>query len=201
MIRTVIALGLLVAPLASARAATITTDAFVATIGPTIEFLDASGRLALTSSDSPRVRDFARTEVASQDMAGERLAGWRRSEVVASARDQSGSSLDQLGPVAGLLKLPYDALANATSVASPPLTGLPSADRLRAAATRDLARLATVPGPEFGDIYASSQVAALERLELAYKGFILNGDDPVLRRLAVDGLPKVERLLARARRL
>ena len=199
-IRTAVCLGLaLAAPWAQARAATITSDAFVATIGPTIEFLDAAGRLAL--DHSPNVRAFARAEVASQDRAAARLAGWRRADAAALARDASGASLDRLGPVAGLLKLPYAAVADATAPLNPPLTGLPSADRLRAAFQQDLARLATLDGAAFVDLYAPTQVAALERLEAAYKDFILNGDDPMLRRLAVGALPQVEHLLAQTRSL
>ena len=189
------------AAIGPACAATITTDAFVASVGPTIAFLDSAGRLALAQADDGRVRAFARAMVASQDHAGERLAGWRRAEATATARDESGVTLDHLGPVAGLVKLPYDVVADVTSFASPPLTGLPSSDRLREISRQDLARLSMRRGARFVDLYAPSQVAALEGLAAAYKDFILNGDDPILRRLAVDALPKTRQLLARARRL
>ena len=192
-------LGLLA--LTPTKAATITSDAFVATARPTIEFLEAAGRLASAQADSARVRAFGRREVESQDGALETLAEWRRADAAALERDKTAPSLDHLGPLAGVLAVPYGALADATSIATPPLTPLPSADRLRAVSGQDLARLAALRDQAFVDFYAATQVDALRRLEAAYKSFILNGDDPILRRLAVKALPKVERLLAEARRL
>lgn len=196
-ISVIFTFGLLGAPMASACAASITSEDFVATVQPTADFLGASSRLALARSESGRIRSFARGEANAENRTRASLIAWRRDQERAALAAAATPTIDRLGPIVGAVSVPLGAIGTPGS----PLTPLPSADRLEAAAQAELGRLSTLLGPDFDSSYRSAQGDALFRLEKAYEDFILNGDDETLRALAVRELPKVQRWIAEVRRL
>lgn len=196
-------LGLLLASGAgtSAFAASITTEQFIATIEPTIAYLDASSRLALQASKNGRVSAFARAEARDATAMSDGVAAWRETDVREAAEAASAPSLDRLGPVAGVLSVPLDAAAALNRGLASPVAPLASKSDLDAAQRQDLTHLAALDGADFEAFYASTEQAALLRLTRALKDYVLNGDDATLRRLAVRNLPRVESRLAAAKRL
>lgn len=190
----------LVAFAAPVRAASTTTEVFVAAVVPKIAFLRASAELAETHAGHARWRGFARTEIRDQALAEGDLDRWRGVERSRDARDAAASTLDGLGPVANVVTTPFAVIADAASRVSPPLTPLPSADRAEAANQVELRRLAALHGAAFDAAYSADQADTLGPLARLYKDFIVNGDDPTLRKMAVRNLPRVARLLAMVRR-
>ncbi len=188
-------------PRADAEAASFTTDAFLASARPAIDALAAADALALATPGASRVRGFARADADEQARAEAAFQRWSEDQVRLAAKNAAAPTLDGLNRVEGLFAAPYGIVADATSLASPPLTALPSADLARAAARRELARLATFAGADFDAIYVADQADALERLAAAYDNFIRNGDDTRLRRIAVFSLPRIRKLIADLRRL
>jgi predicted outer membrane protein len=184
-----------------AAASSLTTESFLAVVQPTVAFLATSSGLAESNSDNPRIRAFARAEIQDQAIAQAAIADWGDAERRREARNAAEPTLDGLGPIAGLIATPFDALADATSLASPPLTGLPSAHRLEAIGQTDLAQLTALHGRDFDRLFADQQANRLFLLAKTYEDFIKNGDDPALRALAVHNLPRIKGLLAHARRL
>ena len=180
---------------------TETADAYIAVAVPTVEFLQASAELAITRSDDARLRAFARREIGTADDT--RAAFAARDAAVArnAARDAASPTLDGLTPLAGLVAIPYGYVADATRALKPLVTQLPSADHERAIARAELARLSAQGGAAFDVSFADRQVTALDRLAALDKDFILNGDDPRLRTIAVHDLPKVRALAAALRRI
>ncbi len=180
---------------------TETTDAYIAIAVPTVEFLQASAALAVARSDDARVRAFARREIGTNDDT--RAAFAARDAAVArnAARDAASPTLDGLTPLAGLVAIPYGYVADATRLLKPLVTQLPSADRARAIGRAELAQLSGQGGEAFDALFADRQIAALDRLAALDKDFILNGDDPRLRTIAVHDLPKVRALAAALRRI
>ena len=184
-----------------AIAASFTTDAFLASVRPAVDALGAADASALAISDKARVRAFARADAAEQAEARAAFERWDDDQRRLAAKDAIALTLDGLNRVTALFAVPYGFVADATAFASPPLTPLPSTDLARAAARRELARLATLDGPAFDAAYAADQTEALKRLADAYDSFIRNGDDTRLRRIAVFALPRVRKLIADLRRL
>ena len=191
----------LMAPVTGLAAPSFTTDAFLATVRPAVDALAAADATALAISDAARVRAFARADAAEQARAGTAFDLWAEDQRRLEAKDAAAPTLDGLNRVAGLFSVPFGLVADATAVASPPLTPLPAADLARAAARRELSRIATLAGPAFDAAYAADQAEALERVARAYDGFIRNGDDTRLRRIAVTSLPRIRKLIADLRRL
>ena len=183
----------------AARAASITSEDFVAIVGPTTEFLAASDKLALANSESGRVRAFARREATVEERTHGALADWRAAQDRAAAAAADAPSLDRLGPVFGALAIPLDAIAETSHIPGTPFAQLPSATRLTEAGNAALTRLAAISGAGFDAAYRAAQLDAFLRLRATYKDFVLNGDDETLRSIAVATLPKVERLIASLR--
>jgi predicted outer membrane protein len=186
---------------ARAAAGSVTTEAFVASVRPAIDALAAADALALSTSSGRRLRAFARADAAEQEHAEAALDRWAEDQHRLAAKDAAAPTLDGLNQLTGLFAVPYGLVADATAIAGPPLTPLPAADLARAAARRELDRLATLGEPSFDAAYAADQAATLERLADTYDGFIRNGDDTTLRRLAVLALPRIRRLIDDLRRL
>jgi len=179
-----------------AAAASITSDDFVAIARPTADFLVAASDLALSASESRAIRAAARSEAAEARAIAAEIAGWRQDESVAEAKAAQAPTIDRLGPIASAISVPLEAVARTASAPSYFFTRLPSADRLDAAGQADLARLAALAGPSFDSLYVEMDLAALRRLERVCRDFVLNGDDPTLRALAVHALPKLQREIA-----
>ena len=191
----VVALGLLTT-VGVAKAATITSDAFVAVVRPTAAFLARSGALAEETSANRRLLAVARREAKDEGAVGRAIEAWQGAEDRRIDPNPFEASLDRLTAAGKSLTIPFDAVAAAVAPASPPLTALPSATAIAAAGEDDLRRLSTLRGPAFDAAFVAVDREALVRLIQTYKGFILNGDDPVLRGIAVHDLPRVERDLA-----
>ena len=175
---------------------TETTDAYLSVAVPTVEFLQASADLAIARSENARLRAFARREIGTADDTRAAFAARDAAVKRGAARDAASPTLDGLTPLAGLVAIPYGYVADATSLLKPLVTQLPSADHARAAGRAALARLSAQGGEAFDVLFADQQIAALDRLAALDKDFILNGDDPRLRTIAVRDLPKVRALAA-----
>ena len=164
------------------------TDAFVFEISRDFAILHQSDLLAVAERMGVGLQAFARRDSLEQSTAYAELAAWSQAERRAARAASLTPSIDGLGAIL----YPFDAVVLPLNVDGPAAT---QADRAL------LARLRGVHGRDFADVYATAQTVALARLERAYVDYIKNGDDPVLRRLAVLELPKVRALLAEVRRL
>lgn len=183
--------GLAIVSTASAATADSTiTQAFVAAVRTSDAILATADDLALTRSDAPRIRAFARRTAASAASANDALDDWARAERIAADAAARAPTVDGLGPVFSALDRPFDHV----------ITSIDEA-RVRRPAQADLAQLEALQGRDFDDLYGPTQIAALVRLEAAYIDYIKNGDDTVLRALSVRNLPRTQHLLAAARRL
>ena len=180
---------------------TETTDAYLSVAVPTVEFLEASAELAIARSNDARLRAFAGREIDTGDDTRAAFAARDAAVARKAARDAASPTLDGLSPLAGVVAIPYGYVADATRLLKPLVTQLPSADRERAVARAALAQLSSQDGETFDALFADRQIAALDRLAALDKDFILNGDDPRLRTIAVHDLPKVRALAAALRRI
>ena len=180
---------------------TETTDAYLSIAVPTVEFLEASAKLAIARSNDARLRAFARRETDTGDDTRAAFAARDAAVAQKAARDAASPTLDGLSPLAGVVAIPYGYVADATRLLKPLVTQLHSADRERAVSRAALAQLSSQDGESFDALFADRQIAALDRLAALDKDFILNGDDPRLRTIAVHDLPKVRALAAALRRI
>ncbi len=182
-------------------AGSVTADAFVSVSLPTLEALLASAQLAGERAANARLRAFARREDVFAE--GSLAAFAERGAAVAgnAARNAAAPTLDGLTPLAGIVAVPYGIVADTTQALQPLVTPLPAADQLRALGRTDVARLAAQNGEAFDAVFADVQLGRLERLVALDKDFILNGDDPRLRSIAVHDLPRLRALAAELRRL
>ena len=182
------AIALSVTGMSPAVAATSAiTDAFVFESSRDFAILHQSDLLAL-EEPVHGLQAFARRDSREQFAAYDGLVAWSKAERHAAKAAALTPSLDGLGPIL----YPFDAVVLPLNVDGPAAT---QADRAL------LDQLKSLHGREFADVYASTQTAALARLEHSYADYIKNGDDPELRRLAVVNLPRVRALLAELRRL
>ncbi len=176
--------------------ASITTDDFVAILGPSADYVAVSSELAVSAAGSPGVRAAARTQVATAQAVIAELAAWRQAQARAEVAAAHAPTLDGLGPAFDALSVPLEAVARTASAPGYFFTRLPSASRLDDAGRADYARLSALTGAPFEALYVETDLAALRRLERACKDFVLNGDDETLRGLAVHALPKLQREIA-----
>lgn len=191
------ALGLAAAP---ARAS-ITSDDFVAILGPSADFVAASSDLALSAGASRTIRAAAQADATEGRALAADLAAWRTAQAQAEAAAARAPTLDHLAPIADAIAVPLEAIARTASAPGYVFTRLPSADRLAAASRTDLARLSTLAGAPFDALYVTTDLAALRRIEHACRDFVLNGDDETLRALAVRALPRLQHRIAVLERL
>ncbi len=200
--RTIVAAAALALLLAAAPArASVTTDDFVAILGPSADYVAASSELALSAAPSGAVRAAARAQLATARTLATELAAWRQAQARAEVAAAHAPTIDGLGPVFDALSVPLEAVARTASAPGYPFTRLPSASRLDDAGRTDLAHLAATAGAPFDALYIETDLAALRRLERACKDFVLNGDDETLRALAVHALPRLQREIAALSRL
>ena len=209
-----------------AFAASVMTDAFVANARPNVDFLDVSSRLALDHSGNPRIRAFARSEAREQTITANSMVAW----VQTNTRAGAVAALDPtpvagpLAPVADLATVPLDVASNVTigvtngvgdvltgrsvaiddpfAVLTPvPRRVAPVGAQLLPAEQNDLARLQALSGKSFDALYRSTQDDALRQLAVLYRDYSRNGDDPALRTLATNELPKINARLSELHRL
>ena len=193
-------LGALVCAVASPARASITSDDFVAILGPSADYLAASSDLALAEG-SRALRVAAEADAGEGRALAADLAGWRAAQAQAEAAAANAPTIDGLGPVANAVAVPLEAIARTASAPGYFFTRLPSAGRLDAAGRADLARLSALAGAPFDAFYAQTDLAALRRIEHVCRDFVLNGDDETLRALAVRALPRLQHRIAMLQRL
>ena len=190
-----VALGVMLSA-APVHAASVTTDDFVAILGPSADYLAASSELAATAAASRRLRAASKAQAASARALLADLAAWRVALARAEEAAARAPTIDGLGPAFNALSVPLEAVARTASSPSYFFTRLPSAGRLDDAGRADYARLSTLAGAPFDTYYLDTDLVALRRLERACKDFVLNGADETLRALAVHALPRVQREIA-----
>ena len=188
--------GALAGGFASAARASITSDDFVAILGPSADYIVTSSDLALSAGSSRAVRAAAQADAAEGRAIAADLAAWRTAQAEAEAAAARAPTIDGLGPVANAVAVPLEAIARTASAPGYLFTRLPSAGRLDEASHADLTRLSTLAGAPFDALYAETDLAALRRIERACRDFVLNGDDETLRRLAVHALPTLQHRIA-----
>ena len=184
----------------AAYAASITSDDFVAVVGPSADYLAASSELALATTDSRAIRAFARAQHDEARVLARGVTGWREAEAQAETLASEAPTIDHLGPAANAISVPLEAIARTASSPAYFFTRLPSAGRLEDASRADLARLTALRGTSFDALYVETDLAALRRLEWVCRDFVLNGEDETLRALAVHALPKLRQRIARLER-
>ena len=189
-----VVVGATLAGIAPARAS-ITSDDFVAILGPSADYLAASSDLAL-SAGGRAIRAAAQADASEGRALAADLAAWRTARAEAEAAAARAPTLDHLGPAANAIAVPLEAIARTASSPGYFFTRLPSQTRLDDASRADLARLSALAGAPFDDLYVATDLAALRRVEHACKDFVLNGDDETLRALAVHALPRLQRRIA-----
>ncbi len=99
--------------------------------------------------------------------------------------DTNGDGAPVDGTVGGVLTGIAGSAANGQLIGS----GLLPSNR------EDYARLQSLSGRQFDELYRSTQQDALRQLAVLYRDYAASGDDPALRSLASSELPKVNRRL------
>lgn len=197
-----------------ASAASAMSDAFVATAGPQVDFLDDSSRLALDMSHNARLRAFAHDEAMEQTLTGNQFVAWSEingpsGDAVATSRP-AGAPAQVAGDLAAPLDMAVGAARGVTNGVDDVLTGrsvavagqpAPLVGVTPPASRRDLDRLRAASGRDFDALYRSTQRDSLDQLATLYRSYIADGDDPALRALAERELPRVEHRLDQLRRL
>ena len=186
---------------APVHAASVTTDDFVAILGPSADYLATSSDLAASAAGNRGLRAAAKAQAASARALLADLAAWHMAQARAEEAAAHAPTIDGLGPVFNTLSVPLEAVARTASSPGYFFTRLPSAGRLGDAGRTDYARLSSLAGAPFDAFYRDTDLAGLRRLERACKDFVLNGDDETLRALAVHALPRLQREIAVLSRL
>lgn len=191
-----------------ANAASIISEAFLANVQPNIDFLQRSSRLALDHSSNRGIRAFAASEAAEQANAAHEMTAWIRTNTLRGtigAVDVNGTVVPSPVDVATVPVAATTDLMTGRSVAiDAPVainTAPEAARQLLPAGQTDLDRLAIREGRSFDRLYRGTQRDALRQLSTLYAAYIQNGDDPTLRTMAAEELPKVNRRIAEMRRL
>jgi len=166
------------------------TAAFVTNAMANINFINDASRMALERSGNPAIRRVAYRLADEQTIAGNSMTAWADT----SAPLMTGrSAYDPNNPIAGLVSLPFNVVAGTGNM----LTGgnfVASSDgrTLLSAQADDLSRLSAMNGPDFNQLYRSTQLDSLHQLVTLYTDYAINGDDPGLRALARSELPKIK---------
>ena len=189
MIRTALGAALLAASMTlvaptGASAASLMTDAFLTNANQDIDFLDRASRLALTNSQSAKVKSFAYDQARDQTLAANSIGDWIQAD---------------LGPQAG-----GDKVATGRSVAIDG-SASPAAHKMAAMTPpigqEDLDNLEGLTGKDFDGIYQAREQATLEQLRDLYTAYAASGDDKTLVTIADRELPKIKRQIAELARL
>ena len=159
-----------------AFAASTVTDLFMANVKANVAFLDQSGKLAATHTNSPVVRAFAKAEVAAAFRTAETLEGVAPTRLAATSPDS-------------------DVVLTGRSAATVPPLGQ-AANGRSALGQGDVSSLGALKGRSFDDALWIKQVDALSQLRADYETYAEAGDDAVLVAVAKRELPKVDARLA-----
>jgi len=160
----------------SAMAASPVTQSFLDNITPNVDFLDRSSRLALTTTKSAHIRDFARGEAAEQTMVANSFYDWTQ-----------GNKTMQVAAAPDTVVTGRSAAVDGQPV--------PVIDNRLPLGEEDLNSLEGLSGSEFDNDFKSKQRDALRQIETDYQTYIAKGDDPVLLGIANRELPKVQHQL------
>jgi predicted outer membrane protein len=200
--------SLVLATVASANAASVMTEAFLANVRPNVDFLDRSSRMALTNSESSRIRTFAHDEAMEQTITANSLVAWMQSNTTPGAIGAVVVPGQIIPDAVGLATLPVaiggDLLTGRSVAIDVPVAVSAAPDHahdLLPAGQADLDRLSAGHGRPFDALYRTTQLDALRQLQTLYSGYVQNGDDPALRAIAVGELPKINRRISELRRL
>ena len=177
-----------------AGATSAVTQALLDNLTPNIDFLDRSSRFALKNSKSAKVRAFAFSQAREQTLAANAVYDYTTaaatSTVASTHKGGSEKSLDRAD------------LDRATTASILP-PALPSASKREQPAVddrlprsqEDLDSMEGLEGAAFDSEYKEKQRDALQQIEGDYTDYIAQGDDPLLKKIAVRELPKVKRRL------
>ena len=155
---------------ASAFAASTSTRAFMDNVGPNVDFLDQSSRLAMTNSKSAKVKTFAHDEATEQTLTANAFYDWSN-QVIKVADGEPGLQTGRSVAVDG-------------QAASAPL------------GQEELDALYGLNGKDFDDLYKQNQHDALAQVQADYEAYLATGDDPALKLIAARELPNVKKRLA-----
>lgn len=160
----------------SASAASPVTQTFLDNVTPNVDFLDRSSRLALTTTKSAHLRDFAHSQAAEQTLAANSLYDWTQ-----------GNKVTQVAAAADPVMTGRSAAVDGQP--------RPAIDNRLPLGEEDLNSLEGLSGTDFDNQFKTKQRDALKQIEADYQTYIAKGDDPVLLSLANRELPKVQHQL------
>lgn len=146
---------------------------FVTSVIPNANFAASASRMAVAHAQNPKLREIAGELARDQTAVANSLMAWV---------NVSGPVVTRQSPYAGQAGSPAAKL---------------SAPRLLPAQAETLQRLSTAQGKSFDELYVSSLMEALVRLQTLYHGFGKAGSDPGLQAIAARELPKVEKTIGR----
>ncbi|HET6379382.1 MAG TPA: DUF4142 domain-containing protein [Methylocella sp.] len=146
---------------------------FVISVIPNANFAASASRMAVAHAQNPKLRELAGELARDQTAVANSLMAWV---------NVSGPVVTRQSPYAGQAGSPAAKL---------------SAPRLLPAQAETLQRLSAAQGRSFDELYVSSLMEALVRLQTLYHGFGKAGSDPGLQAIAVRELPKVEKTIDR----
>ena len=155
---------------APARAASPTTEAFLANVTANVDFLDRSSRMALDNSKSVKIKDFARGQAKDQTLAANAIY-----DVTSKAPAeplQTGRSAAVSGQLA------------------------PIVDNRLPLGQEDLDSIEGLNGIEFDEAFRAKQRSALLQVQTDYETYLASGDDAALKAIAARELPKVKKQIA-----
>ncbi len=198
----------LVAVAVPANAASVISEAFLANVRPNVDFLQRSSRLAAGRSASKGIRAFARGEDTEQATAVGAINTWVQANTLRGTLGLMTIDGRAVPSPVDVAEVPVAATTDLVTGRSAALdvpvaidTSPETRRELLPAGQSDLDRLAARRGRSFDRLYRGTQLDALRQLSTLYATYIQNGDDPTLRAMAVEELPKVNRRIALIRRL
>jgi predicted outer membrane protein len=166
----------------SAHAASSITNAFITDVNPNVDLLDRSSRLALDNSQNAKLRAFAKSEARQETLVANAIYDWTQADahpVAVASNEQAGTG----------------AILTGRSVAiDKPKVAIP--EQMPSANQEDIDRLYGLTGGEFDAAYKAVQVTAIKALIVSYQEYITNSDEPALKAIATQELPKLNQRLA-----
>jgi predicted outer membrane protein len=184
----VVAGAALSAPAASAQTAApaTTSIAFIARTTVALNFLEATGRLALQKSTVPRVQEFERGVVRDDVRYANALAAW------ADAAARTG----QIPPVSAGGSAMSSVLTSGLGADAGKLVPSPTGQPVLPVDAEALKTLQPLASPEFDkQLIITQQRAAAEAVSLT-ESYARSGEDRALRRIAAGALRQLRAQLA-----
>ena len=165
-----------------ASAASPMTAVFISNVAANLAVLNASSHLANERSDSGAVNAFAGNEMNEAAVVASALADATPSDIALGSTLQIGAV--QTGRSVAVVGKPEAASLDQTA-ANP----LEAANGRLPPAADALARLKTLHGSAFDNLYWTVQLDALSQIESDYRTYIRLGDDPAIAKMARENLP------------